>query len=128
MYKYIIQGEPKAWKRPGGQIHRYDTQKHDKLVIGIELSRQHGREIFTLPLHIELIFYIKHPKCSSKKEELVMGTPCATRPDLDNYIKLILDCASNGVLYNDDNIITSLLAKKIYDPQPRTEIIIYELK
>ncbi len=128
MYKYIIPGEPKAWKRPGGSLHRYDIQKHDKLCIGIELARQHNREIFILPLYLEVTFFIKHPKCSAKKEALIQGKPCATRPDLDNYIKLILDAASNGVLYNDDNIITSLLAKKIYDPEPRTEIIIYELK
>lgn len=126
MYKYIIQGPPIPWKRVGGVAMRYDLQKHEKLVLGIELARQHQRPLFTAPLKIDLSFFIKHPQLSKAKEQKIIGTHCISRPDLDNYIKFFLDTATN-VLYKDDNIIAEIIAKKVYDTNPRTEIIIWEI-
>lgn len=126
MYKYVIDGHPIPWKRVGGTTMRYDLQKHEKLALGIALGKQHKGLLFTVPLKLDLSFFVKHPQVSKAKEIKVMGTYCISRPDLDNYIKFFLDAATN-ILYHDDNIIAELTARKVYDPNPRTEITIWEI-
>lgn len=49
------------------------------------------------------------------------------RPDLDNYIKALLD-ASNGILFKDDGQVAAMSAQKLYSLDPRIEIEIYELE
>lgn len=58
------------------------------------------------PLHVVIEVYlarIKRPKYSA---------PC-TRPDIDNYVKAILD-ALNKVIFKDDGQVTHLTASKHY--------------
>lgn len=61
-----------------------------------------------VPLHLKAIFYIEKPKSKSKKV-----TSPVTRPDLDNYIKLLLD-AINGYIVPDDSQIVSMTTSKAY--------------
>ena len=69
-----------------------------------------------IPLSVVLDFYITKPPSVNKKRLCPV-----TRPDLDNYCKLVLD-ACNGYLWQDDSQIVSLVAKKQYDTPPRIEI------
>lgn len=45
------------------------------------------------------------------------------KPDLDNYIKSVLD-GLNGLAFEDDNQIIRIDAIKLYSDHPRTEILI----
>ena len=56
---------------------------------------------------------------------IVQSLP-AIKPDIDNYVKAILD-ALNGVAFRGDKQIISLNAKKLYSDKPRTEIEIKEI-
>ena len=56
-----------------------------------------------------------------KKKEKLYGHPAPNRPDLDNYIKFILD-AGLKILWTDDNIITKITACKLYATEPETII------
>ena len=48
----------------------------------------------------------------------------AKSPDLDNYVKLILD-ALNGLLWEDDRYIVEMHAGKFYTTgDPRTELMV----
>lgn len=67
------------------------------------------------PLKVNLAFYISKPPSVSKKRIYPV-----TRPDIDNYIKLVLD-ALNQYLFEDDSQIVELHATKAYG-QPRIEI------
>jgi Holliday junction resolvase RusA-like endonuclease len=58
------------------------------------------------PLGAILIFNFEKPKSSKNAVPMV-------RPDLDNYIKAILD-ALNEVVYKDDAQIVKILAEKKY--------------
>lgn len=61
---------------------------------------------FTGPLKLAVSFLLPKPK-SVKRE-----WP-AVRPDIDNYLKGVLD-AWNGVFWNDDGQIVEIHAAKIY--------------
>ncbi len=63
---------------------------------------------FTCALRVTVNFMIKKPKAYPKR----MKYPIK-RPDLDNYLKLILD-ALNGVIWKDDSIICEITTSKSY--------------
>lgn len=56
---------------------------------------------------VSINFFIKKPKSRKKFDHVT------TRPDLDNYLKLVLD-AGNGILWLDDSLIIKLNAEKQY--------------
>lgn len=58
------------------------------------------------PVSLCAKFYLKKPK-TSKNEYAVV------KPDLDNFLKAVMD-AGNGVLWEDDSQIVSLSADKDY--------------
>ena len=114
-----IMGKCMAKERP--RISRYGrvftpgrTKDYETLVA--ETVRPYVKEPLTggLALTIEVI---KAPPVSwSKKKRLEaqkLGLFNAKRPDLDNYIKSILD-GLNGVLYKDDALVSKLTVSKRY--------------
>lgn len=73
-------------------------------------------------------FYCPIPASFSKrKRERLRGQLCLKKPDIDNYVKLVCD-ALNGIAWEDDNVIANMVAVKMYDEQPRTEVHIYYLE
>ena len=123
MNKYIITGNPIPLQRPRfSPISKrvYDSQKDIRHLHACELRLQYGTTLpIHHPLHVDLTFYMPIPQSKRKK----IPPAHITRPDLDNLIKWILDIAT-GIIYDDDALICSISAKKIYDTNPRTEIII----
>lgn len=77
-------------------------------------------------LEISGKFYVAIPKSAPewKKKLMEDGSirPCI-RPDVDNFIKLILD-AMHGVLYEDDKRVVSISSNKFYSESPRTELTV----
>lgn len=82
------------------------------------------------PLKIELLFAREFLKSwSKKKNDLAMngGVYPTTKPDVDNYVKAVLD-ASNGILYEDDAQIIELVARKAYKPKASITIDIQAIE
>lgn len=127
---YIIQGPPAPWSRVAPDYrHRrmYDTQKNLKLIIGIELSKQHDlRDLFEGPIQVDWRFYLEIPPTLKKKREQWIGKPHATKPDISNLIKFYEDVA-NKILFKDDCQIALGTWSKVYDDNPRTEFTITRL-
>ena len=121
---YIIDGNPVAWARPSPYRGRmWDTQKQLKFQYGVYLREQHAAEpLLVGPLHLEIKFYF-HLAKSTKKS---LGDFHMFKPDLSNLIKLIEDVGS-GILYEDDALIASITASKIYDSSPRIEFSLHTL-
>jgi len=69
-----------------------------------------------VPLNVKMAFYISRPPSIPKKRLFPV-----TRPDIDNYCKLVLD-ACNKFLWADDSQICALGAFKGYGHPPRIEI------
>lgn len=71
-----------------------------------------------IPIRLSLIFKVDKPK-SAPKSRLFP----TTRPDLDNYCKLVQD-ACNGLLWHDDSQIVQLTCSKVYAIGASPEIVI----
>lgn len=83
---------------------------------------------FTCPVAVSLEFFVPIPKSFSnkKRESAIAGeTLPVTKPDIDNYEKLVLD-ALNGIVYEDDNQVVSLSSKKRYSDNPHTTVCVRE--
>jgi Holliday junction resolvase RusA-like endonuclease len=136
---YTVLGDPIALARPrmsGPNRIIYDSQKLIKHSILNQLIEQHGtRPQYKGPCHLDVIFYIRAPKVSLVKLQSLIGKPYPFKSDLDNLIKMVCDVAQMGdekedpgLLLQDDCIVTSITAKKVYDIIPRTVFTITEIK
>lgn len=120
---------PRATIRRGhGKIHAgiYDLRKVAtyKRLVGMLAKQQYKGDPLTGALRVEITFYRSAQKSDSKKkhaQKLSGAIKPTVKPDTDNYLKSTLD-GLNGVLWKDDALITTELAKKRYSDNPRIEI------
>lgn len=127
---FVIEGNPIPLQRPRmSGSHCWDSQKQEKMIISLDLADQlDDEDLFAGPLEVDFTFYMPMPKRASMESKMkTIGKHHTTRPDTDNLIKMYLDCASNGILFKDDCLIAIIHAKKIYDVEPRTLIMITEI-
>lgn len=126
---YIIQGDPIPLARARhGNGRTWDPQKHLKLHWGLLLADQHKeQELFSGPLELDITFHMPIPKTSKKQTELMNGAPHHCRPDLDNLCKWVLDVC-NTICYRDDALFTTIVARKVYSKEPRTEFTITQVR
>ena len=123
-YPPTPQGRPRVTK-----FVTYDPTAPQKKQFLKSIINQLPKKPLTKPIALRLLFKIKRPKSHyNSKGEL---KPTASflpdkRPDLDNYIKFVLD-ALNGILYKDDAQIVIIFAKKKYADHSGIEIRIKEL-
>lgn len=125
--KYVVNGIPIPLCRPRYSQGRrpWDSQREEKVKWGFFVEVQHGdRPFFEGPIHLDIVFYF--PISSSMAKRIADSQeekPHHYRPDLSNLIKFVEDAVA-GILYKDDCIIASVVAKKLYDKVPRTEFTI----
>jgi Holliday junction resolvase RusA-like endonuclease len=72
--------------------------------------------LYTMALCFTIRLFIRKPDSVKRYYPSV-------RPDIDNYVKAVLD-ACNGVVYKDDGQIISLTVSKAYADVPGVEILI----
>ena len=72
------------------------------------------------PVKLQATFYLLKPKSIPKKR-----TAPVTKPDFDNYSKLVADALSEFVYHNDAQITTAIIRKR-YGTPPRIEIDVTE--
>ncbi len=135
--KFTVYGNPVAKGRPrfssrGGYVRSYTpvkTVNYENLVKLSYTTQVEGSKLEG-GLYAEIIAFFPIPKSTSKKNaekmrsfEIMHTKKC----DCDNLAKAILD-ALNGIAYDDDAQICSLLVKKLYGDVPRVEIEIGELE
>lgn len=126
--RFIIPGNPIAWQRANpGKTRMYDAQKKIKLDYTYQIQSQYScKDLLDGPLELDITFYFRMPPSHHKHFDKLRLTPHHFRPDLSNLVKLIEDVGS-GVLYKDDSLIASLIARKLYDDNPRIEFFLKEL-
>ena len=136
LIQITIPGAPKVKGRPrfariGGFIRAYtpkETHEAEAFIAKCYKEQAPKKRPEYDWLEIECIFHIPIPENNSQKKKQDMeGAPCVKRPDIDNYLKLILD-GLNGVAWEDDNAIASIKAEKKYSAYQRTDVNIYYYK
>lgn len=125
-HTFFIPGEPVAKGRPrassiGGKPRLYTpakTQKYENLV------RMACVDIVSRPVSgaccVGITAVLPVPMSWSKKrsEAAIRGNERPTkRPDLDNFVKSILD-GMNGVAFHDDSQVVEISAAKSYGERP----------
>lgn len=123
----MIPVKPTPWKRPGlNKYTFYDTQAHERHSYRLHLEQQHGdNPPFLKSVQVNITFIFQIPKSIPKRKKIVLYHK--TRPDIDNCVKLILDCF-RPLIMKDDCLVSVIYAQKIYGADPRTEITITELE
>lgn len=135
MRKFIVYGEPQGKARPkfanrGKFVHVYTPKKtadYEKLIREAYGDQQKCDDV---PLRVEIFAYYPIPKSFSKKDRqgaLLQAKLPLVKPDVDNVSKVILD-ALNGLAYEDDKQVVTLVVNKFYGEEPRVEVAIYEIE
>jgi Holliday junction resolvase RusA-like endonuclease len=127
----VAKGRPRLTTR-GGFARAYTpakTQRYEdllRLAAGLEMA---NRPLIEGPLFVFVEVYVPIPQSLSKRKraEAIDGKiRPLTRPDLDNYIK-VLD-ALNGIVWRDDAQIVMLSSSKAYAEKPRLIVTVRELE
>lgn len=88
--------------------------------------KYHGGLLRDMPLKVEIRVYRHVQRSLSKTERnrrLRGEHRPIVKPDTSNYLKLIED-ALTGIVWEDDNLITDLVASKWYSDDPRVEVTV----
>ena len=120
----VSKGRPRVMRTKGGKSITYTPTKTAMAENLIRAEVVGCRESFPkdVPLHMTAIFYRTRPK--HLKKSVLYPT---TRPDLDNYFKLLID-ALQGFLFIDDSQIVSMNTAKLFGSPPRIELEITEVQ
>lgn len=87
-------------------------------------------EPIALPIHLDLVAHMPIPASWSRVRKALAATDFllhVSKPDIDNILKLIKDCA-NDLLYCDDAQIVSVTACKQYSEAPGYLLTLYTLE
>lgn len=132
-FEYTINGEciPKGRPRFTKKGYAYTPKKTREYETKVKTTlKAQGAKKSARPLKVDIEIHRGYLKSWSKKQRASAEQGKLypiTRPDLDNYIKSILDGA-DGVLFEDDSQIIELTARKVYNREPKVIIRVEEIK
>jgi len=76
------------------------------------------REPITGPVMVEITVLRSRPKRLCRRKDPNHAIPCDTKPDLDNYVKAILDaCEKAQIFTNGDQQVFAVNAMKMWAPK-----------
>jgi len=137
-FDLFVSGEPVAQGRPrfttiSGHARAVDPAKSReyKQIVSV-MARQKMGELglspMEGPLKLQIHVFRIPPKSMGKKkgaEACAFSRGITTKPDLDNYIKLVSD-ALNGVVFVDDSQVVAIEADKRFSATPGMVITVME--
>lgn len=123
---FTIPGPPRGKGRPkfarmGSFVRAYTDDKtasYENLVAMAASQAHRGQPPLDGPLTVTALFVIQRPKSAPRRVTLP-----ATKPDLDNMVKAVLDGCNQAGVWADDSRVVEITARKIYgDPRCEVEI------
>lgn len=134
LYNFTLDTRPIAKKRPrfstrGNIVRTYDDQDYEKrlykFLLTQEMKKHSLSNLLEGKINLQIAFYTTIAPSSSKKKKMICeGRGDMRRPDLDNYLKFLLDCM-NGVIFRDDSQITKICCEKTYSNAPLVVINLF---
>lgn len=109
----VAKARARAMISKGGKRYSYTPQKtaHAEAMIRDKLLELGEGFADKTPIRLEATFYRVKPKSMPKRVKLPVS-----RPDLDNYFKLLIDSLEKFVYANDSQITTALIKKRFGSP------------
>ena len=128
---FTVSGPPvaKSRARSGGQGRHYTPEHTKKYEAHTRLAAQIAMgERLPMKGAVEMLIVavlpIRQSWSKPKRIRAAAGTIWpTTRPDIDNYLKIIAD-ACNGIVYDDDSQIASVRATKVFGDRPRMDVTV----
>jgi Holliday junction resolvase RusA-like endonuclease len=124
----VAKGRPRFSRRSGRTYTPAKTETAERVLRAQLLAS--AEELQSLPFHgalgVRAEFVLAVPASWPKKERAAAldGARLPTsRPDVDNFAKLVLD-AANGVLWPDDSAVVELLVSKRYGAEPGVRLVV----
>lgn len=124
----VPQARPRFYRNKN-HVGAFDPKSKEKEQCKWQIKSQFKESLLTMPLAVDVIFFMPIPKSSSKLKKRQMENGVLShikKPDIDNLQKFVLDCL-NKIVFEDDSQIVEIRAKKIYSVEPRTLIRIIPL-
>ena len=129
---FTVPGQPVAKGRPkfarqAGFVRAYTPEKtvaYETLVKLAAGEAMAGDPPMQGPLSLMLRLYLAIPKSTTKRDRaaIVAGYFLPTKkPDIDNVLKAVTD-AMNGIVYEDDAQLVTVMVVKQYSDTPRAEV------
>lgn len=111
-----------------GITRLYDPNAKDKQNIRKHLMKNYQNVKCLRYPRLSFIFHMPIPKNVPKKQEHLYKLGIlrhSKKPDVDNLLKLYLDCLT-GMVLDDDNNVSLGFVDKLYHPEPKTIILLEE--
>lgn len=125
--EFVIEGKPIAWMRAGRQGKRYFDRQHmqKEALRRSVVAQMKGQKPISEAIELHITFFMDIPvSWSKKRREMALNQAHQKRPDLDNLCKFVQD-GLNGILWDDDARISSLIASKVYGPVAKTTLKVF---
>jgi len=134
MIAFEVPGNPRGKGRPrmtrSGHVYTpSETAAYENLIALACRDARGNKGPFTGPvaMHIHVGKQVPASKSKRTRQAMLAGEiRPATKPDLDNVIKAVLD-GCNGVAYLDDRQIVELTATAHYAESPGVRVVIEEV-
>lgn len=120
------------FRRTGNFVQTYTpakTRRYEDLIKSRAFDAMAGRPPVTCAVALEVVAFVGIPQSFSKAKRaaaLAGDLKPVTKPDIDNYLKAVLD-GMNGVVFRDDNQVTDTTVRKRYSLTPRLEIMVSDM-
>ena len=137
-FQFVVWSVPVAQPRQrhtifAGHVKSYTPTKAPvnvfKAAVQMALQENHGNNPpLDGPLHLAVEFFLPRPKSLIWKSRPMPQLPHATRPDIDNLLKSVMD-AMKGMAWRDDTQVSEVVASKYIcggDDRPHVRIFIRE--
>jgi Holliday junction resolvase RusA-like endonuclease len=114
--KPVGKARPRFGRRKDGGVMTYtprETKNYEQSVAALAQCAMMGKSMMQGPLRVTISAYFQHKTKTGYH---------ISRPDLDNIVKAILD-GLNGVVFEDDAAVASIVAMKQYGEE-RVEVIV----